>query len=53
MNKPMNKIKEVLLQNPVVAAPMAGVSDRPGRLIAREYGCGFVYTEMISAKALT
>ena len=53
MNQPMNKIKEVLLQNPVVAAPMAGVSDRPGRLIAREYGCGFVYTEMISAKALT
>lgn len=49
----MNRIKEVLQQNPVVAAPMAGVSDRPGRLIAREYGCGLVYTEMISAKALT
>ena len=49
----MNIIKEVLQQNPVVAAPMAGVSDRPGRLIAREYGAGLVYTEMISAKALT
>lgn len=49
----MNLIKKVLDENPVVAAPMAGVSDRPGRLIAREYGAGLVYTEMISAKALT
>ncbi len=36
----MNKIREILQENPVVAAPMAGVSDRPSRLIAREYGCG-------------
>lgn len=49
----MNTIKTILKQNPVVAAPMAGISDRPARLIAREYGCGLVYTEMISAKALT
>lgn len=49
----MNIIKTILEKNPVVAAPMAGISDRPARLIAREYGCGLVYTEMISAKALT
>ena len=49
----MSFIQEVLQKNPVVAAPMAGISDRPSRLIAREYGCGLVYTEMISAKALT
>lgn len=49
----MNQIKQILQENPVVAAPMAGISDRPSRLIAREYGCGLVYTEMISAKALT
>lgn len=49
----MNIIKTILEKNPVVAAPMAGVSDRPARLIAREYGCGLAYTEMISAKALT
>ena len=49
----MNLIKQILQENPVVAAPMAGISDRPSRLIAREYGCGLVYTEMISAKALT
>ena len=48
-----NYIKTILEENPVVAAPMAGISDRPSRLIAREYGCGLVYTEMISAKALT
>lgn len=49
----MNIIKTILEKNPVVAAPMAGISDRPARLIAREYGCGLAYTEMISAKALT
>lgn len=49
----MNLIKEILIQNPIVAAPMAGVSDHSSRLIAREYGCGLVYSEMISAKALT
>lgn len=49
----MNLIEAILRKNPVVAAPMAGISDRPSRLIAREYGCGLVYTEMISAKALT
>lgn len=49
----MNLIQKILEENPVVAAPMAGISDRPSRLIAREYGCGLVYTEMISAKALT
>ena len=51
--KTMIDIKQILQENPVVAAPMAGISDRPARLIAREYGCGLVYTEMISAKALT
>ena len=49
----MINIREILQENPVVLAPMAGVSDRPSRLIARKYGCGLVYTEMISAKALT
>lgn len=40
------------IPNPVVLAPMAGVSDKAFRIIAREHGCGLVYTEMISAKAL-
>lgn len=37
----------------MVLAPMAGVTDKAFRLVAREYGCGLIYTEMISAKALT
>lgn len=34
-------------------APMAGITDKAFRLITRKFGCGLVYTEMISAKALT
>jgi len=38
---------------PIYLAPMAGVTDRPFRLIAKEFGCDMAYTEMISAKALS
>ena len=31
---------------------MAGVTDQPFRLLAKEMGCGLVYTEMISGKGL-
>ena len=40
------------LANPVVAAPMAGVTDRAFRIIARRFGCGLAYTEMVSDQAL-
>ncbi|MGE5508430.1 MAG: tRNA dihydrouridine synthase DusB [Chitinophagales bacterium] len=40
------------LQNRVVMGPMAGITDLPFRLLAREMGVGLVYTEMISAMAL-
>lgn len=46
------QIGEVKLPNRVFLAPMAGVTDQAFRLIAREFGCGLVYTEMISAQAL-
>lgn len=46
-------LRKILQENPVVLAPMAGVTDKATRLIARENGCGLLYTEMISAKALT
>ena len=49
----MSRIKEMLAHNPVVLAPMAGITDKAMRLIAKENGCGLFYTEMISAKALT
>ncbi len=42
----------VVLESPVVLAPMAGVTDLPFRMLCREMGCGLVCTEMISAKAV-
>ena len=42
----------VHIENPLVLAPMAGVSDLPFRLLCKEQGCALVYTEMVSAKGL-
>jgi len=44
-------IGNVKPSNIVFLAPMAGVTDMPFRLICREMGCGFTYTEMASSKA--
>ena len=46
------KIGTVTLDNNVILAPMAGVTDLPFRLLCREQGCGMVVTEMVSAKAI-
>jgi len=46
------KIGNVELDNNVFLAPMAGITDRPFRIICKEYGPGLVYTEMISSKGL-
>lgn len=40
------------LENRVVSAPMAGISDQAYRLMAASFGCGLVFTEMISDQAL-
>ena len=45
-------IAGVRLANPVIAAPMAGVTDRAFRTLAREAGCGLVCSEMVSDQAL-
>ena len=42
---------ETLARN-LVLAPMAGVTNLPFRLIAREAGAGLVFTETVSAKGL-
>lgn len=42
----------VRLERNLVLAPMAGVSNLPFRLIAREAGASLVFTETISAKGL-
>ncbi|MGN8799168.1 tRNA dihydrouridine synthase DusB [Candidatus Merdisoma sp. HCP28S3_D10] len=46
------KIGSVELPNPVILAPMAGVSDLPFRMLCREQGAGLVCMEMVSAKAI-
>ena len=46
-------IGTVHLKNPVILAPMAGVTDLPFRLLCSEQGAGLVCTEMVSAKAIS
>lgn len=45
-------IGNVTLDNNIILAPMAGVSDLPFRLLCREQGAGLVCMEMVSAKAI-
>lgn len=45
-------IRAALKQNPLVLAPMAGITDLPFRVICREMGAGIVCSEMVSAEAL-
>lgn len=46
------KIGNVVLDNQVILAPMAGVTDLPFRLLCREQGAGLLCMEMVSAKAI-
>lgn len=46
------KIGNLTIENNTALAPMAGVTDLPFRLLCREMGCGLLYTEMVSAKAI-
>lgn len=48
----MIKIGNVELENPVVIAPMAGISNIAFRRIAKRFGAGLVCNEMVSDKAL-
>lgn len=45
-------IGNVEIANQVIMAPMAGVTDRAFRIIAKSFGCGLVCTEMISDMGL-
>ena len=46
------KIGDVELENNLILAPMAGVTNLPFRVICKEFGPGLVCTEMASAKAM-
>ncbi|MGN1148230.1 MAG: tRNA dihydrouridine synthase DusB [Lachnospiraceae bacterium] len=45
-------IGNVELDNQVILAPMAGVTDLPFRLLCKEQGAGLLCMEMVSAKAI-
>jgi nifR3 family TIM-barrel protein len=45
-------IGDVVLENNIILAPMAGVTDLPFRLICKEQGAGLLCMEMVSAKAV-
>lgn len=46
------KIGNVELENNLILAPMAGVTDLPFRKVCKEFNPGLVYTEMVSSKAI-
>ncbi len=46
------KIGTVILDNNLILAPMAGVTDLPFRLLCKEQGAGLLCMEMVSAKAI-
>lgn len=46
------KIGNVELENNLILAPMAGVTDKTFRKICKEFNPGLVYTEMVSSKAI-
>ena len=49
---PPLKIGNVEMPNPLVLAPMAGVTDLPFRTLCKEQGAGLICMEMVSAKAI-
>ena len=46
------RIGNVTLENNLILAPMAGVTDLPFRLLCKEQGAGLLCMEMVSAKAI-
>lgn len=46
------KIREIEIENRIVMAPMAGITNMAFRKIIKEFGAGLVYSEMVSDKAI-
>ena len=46
------KIKDITIPNPLVLAPMAGITNEAFRRICKSMGCGLVVAEMVSDKAI-
>ena len=48
----MWKIGNIEIKNQIVLAPMAGISNSSYRKIIKEMGCGLIFAEMVSDKAI-
>ncbi len=46
------KIGQLSIEDPVVLAPMSGVTDMPFRRLVKRYGAGLVVSEMIASEAM-
>ena len=46
------KIRDIEIKNPVIMAPMAGITNMAFRKIVKEFVAGLVYSEMVSDKAI-
>ena len=40
------------IDHPLLLAPLSGITDYPFRQLAREFGCGLAFTELVSAEGL-
>lgn len=45
-------LRNLKIPMPFILAPMAGITDLPARLIAREFACPLAFTEMVNARGL-
>lgn len=50
--QPTFTIRDIPVYGDVILSPMAGFSDKPYRLICREYGSAMSYTEFVSADGI-
>jgi tRNA-dihydrouridine synthase B len=46
------QIADIKLSNPVILAPMSGVTDLPYRKLVKRFGAGLVVSEMVASRAM-
>src|SRR6187402_260565 len=49
---PNVKIGPIQLRNNLIVAPMAGVTDRPFRILCKQLGAGMAVSEMVASNSL-
>lgn len=48
----MLKLDNIKIEDPVILAPMSGVTDMPFRKLVKKFGAGLVVSEMIASRAM-